>query len=99
MSVITIVCHTYSYDLLDSHGTILAAGVATRQDAEDRRRELVTRPYFHLSDQTLVQRYDAEARERWTDQDDALQSSGRMDDMHAELVARDLDWDDPHYFA
>lgn len=55
--------------------------------------------YAHLSDRALVQRYDAEARERWTDQDDALLSSERMDDMHAELVARDLDWDDPRYSA
>lgn len=36
---ITIVEHRYSYDLVTDDGTVLAAGIATRQDAEDRRRE------------------------------------------------------------
>lgn len=56
-------------------------------------------PFAHLSDRDLVQAYDAEARERWTNHTDALLSSERMNDMHAELIARDVGWDDFRYFA
>lgn len=38
---ITIVWDQYSYDLVTDDGTVLGAGIATRQDAEDRRRELL----------------------------------------------------------
>lgn len=38
---IAIVWDQYSYDLVTDDGTVLAAGIATRQDAEDRRRELL----------------------------------------------------------